>query len=212
MTINGMSLMNHFISYIRNERGTTNTTTQTSQQYQPTSTEQQLQSNELSLSNASLPGQLANIGLAQGLQGQIIGAGGSNINQLTQGVSPGQSQNEAQMGLQGLSTQFQQMGGLDSGSFAQAGANAYANTLNSNAQFNVQNLAQLMNLASGNAYQNVGQSGTNNQILGQQSGALAGTSGTSTFTQNPFLNSFYSGAGSTLGSPQFSAGPLTFGG
>lgn len=163
------------------------TTTQ-QQQYQPTSTETALMGNELSLSNAGLPGQIQNQGLAQGLQSSLMQGGAlpGYLNTLPGGVSQQQSQNEAQLGLQGLSTQFQQMGGLDSGSYAQAGANAYANTLNSNAQFNIQNLAQLMNLASGNAYQNVGMQTANNQMLGQQSGALAGSSGSSTVFANPF--------------------------
>lgn len=175
----------------------TTTTTNQSQQYTPTPTEQQLMSNELQLSNAALPGQLQNMGQAQGLQSSLMGGKAlpGYLGSLPGGISQGQSQNEAQMGLQGLSTQFQQMGGLDSGSYAQAGANSYANTMNQNAQFNVQNLAQLLNLASGQAYQNSGMIGGNNSMLGSQSGALASTSGNSAFTQNPFLQSFYSGLG-----------------
>lgn len=175
--------------------------TQTSQSsdttYQPNPTESALMNNELQLSNAALPGQLQNIGQAQNLQSSLLT--GQNLpgylNMLPQGVSQGQSMNEAQLGLQALAPQFQAMGGLDSGSYAQAGANAFANTLNSNAQFNVQNLAQLLNLASGQAYQNVGNAATNNSTLGQQSGALAGQNSRSTLNQNPFLNSFYSGLG-----------------
>ena len=148
--------------------------------------------NELQLSNAGLPGQIQNQGIAQGLQSNLMQGQAlpGYLAGLPGGVSQGQSMNEAQMGLQGLSTQFQQMGGLDSGSYAQAGANSYANTLNSNAQFNVQNLAQLMNLASGNAYQNVGMQTANNQMLGQQSGALAGSSGSGTVFANPFQTAF----------------------
>ncbi len=192
----------------------TQTTQQQSTQYQPTPTEQALMSNELQLSNASLPGQLRNIGQAQGLQSNLMSGQAlpGYLNTLPGGVSQGQSQNEAQLGLQALAPQFQSMGGLDSGSYAQAGANAFANTLNQNAQFNVQNLAQLLNLANGNAYQNVGQAGTNNQVLGQQSGALAGSTTRGVATQNPFLQSLYSSAGKTLGSPQVSFGPFTFGG
>lgn len=161
-------------------------TTVQKQQYQPTSTESALMNNELAYSNATNQGNINNAVQAQGLQSQIMGAGQANLGSLLQGVSPAQSQNEAQMGLQGLSTQFQQMGGLDSGSYAQAGANAYANTLNQNSQFNVENLAQLMSLASGNAYQNVGMTSNNNSMLGTQSGDLAGSRGSSTIFANPF--------------------------
>lgn len=163
-------------------------TTTSSQQYQPTQTEQDLMKNELQLSNATMPGQISNTQQAQGLQSLLMGGQAlpGYLNTLPGGVSNAQSQNMAQLGVQGLATQFQGMGGLDSGSFAQAGANAYANTMNQNAQFNVQNLAQLLNMASGNAYQNVGMIGSNNAMLGQQSGALAGSSGKSQVFANPF--------------------------
>jgi hypothetical protein len=163
------------------------TTTQ-QQKYTPTATETALMNNELAVSNAALPGQISNTVQSQGLVGDLLQGGSlpGYLNTLPGGVSQGQSQNEAQMGLQGLATQFQQMGGLDSGSFAQAGANSYANTLNSNAQFNVENLANLLNLASGQAYQNAGLTQSNNASLGTQSGALAGSNSSSTIFANPF--------------------------
>lgn len=172
-----------------------NTTTQTTAQ--PTSTESNLMSNELAISNAGLQGTIQNQGYAQNLQGLLMT--GQNLpgylSSLPGGISQGQSMNEAALGNQNVATQFQQMGGLDSGSAAQAMAGNTANILNTNAQFNVQNLAQLMNLASGNAYQNVGNSSSNNSMLGQQSGALAGSS----VSSNPFLNSLYSNIGQQLG-------------
>lgn len=189
------------------------TTSQQNTQYQPTSTETALMNNELQLSNAALPGQLRNQALGQGLQSSLMQGQAlpGYLGSLPGGISQGQSQNMAQMGLQALAPQFQAMGGLDSGSYAQAGANAYANTLNQNSQFNIQNLAQLMNLANGNAYQNVGMTGSNNAMLGQQSGALAGSTTRGSQTSNPFLQSLYSFGGQTLGSPSFAAGPFGFG-
>ena len=165
--------------------------------------------NELQLSNAALPGQISNTTQAQALQSNLMSGTAlpGYLNSLPGGVSNAQSMNMAQLGVQSLSPQFQAAGGLDSGSYAQAGANAYANTMNQNAQFNVQNLAQLMNLASGNAYQNVGNAASNNAVLGQQSGALAST--TSSFTKNPFLESFYSGLGSTASGGQSGSGSAT---
>lgn len=192
----------------------TNTTQQSSTQYTPTATETALMGNELSLSNAALPGQISNTTQSQDLIGRLL-TGSSlpgYLNGLPGGISTAQSMNEAQMGVNGLAPTFQAMGGLDSGSFAQAGANAYANTLNSNAQFNIQNLAQLLNMAAGGAYQNQGAVTSNNSALGAQSGALASSNSTSTLTQNPFLNSFYQSLGQTLGSPKVSFGPFQFGG
>lgn len=174
------------------------TTSQSSNtNYTPTPTESALMNNELQLSNAALPGQISNTTSSQGLIGQLL-TGGSlpgYLNGLPGGVSQAQSQNEAQLGVQGLASQFNQAGGLDTGSYQQAGANAYANTLNQNAQFNIQNLAQLLNLASGQAYNNSNQVTANNANLGSQSGALAGSSTHSALTSNPFLQSFYSGLG-----------------
>lgn len=174
------------------------TTTQSSNtNYTPTSTETALMGNELQLSNAALPGQIQNTQQSQGLISQLL-TGGSlpgYLNNLPGGVSNATSLNEAQLGVQGLASQFNQAGGLDTGSYQQAGANAYANTLNQNAQFNVQNLAQLLNLASGQAYNNQGQVTANNGALGSQSGALASSSSNIALTSNPFLQSFYSGLG-----------------
>lgn len=175
----------------------TNTTSSQNTNYTPTPTETSLMGNELSLSNAALPGQIQNTTQSQSLISQLL-TGGSlpgYLNSLPGGVSQAQSQNQAQLGLQGLAPQFNAAGGLDSGSYAQAGANAYANTLNQNAQFNIQNLAQLLNLASGQAYNNQGQVTANNSALGSQSGALASSSSKGVMTQNPFLQSFYSGLG-----------------
>lgn len=190
--------------------GSQTTTQQTTQQ--PTATETALMNNELSLSNSALPGQISNTLQSQGLVGNLLQGGAlpGYLNSLPGGVSQGQSQNEAQMGLQGLSTQFQQMGGLDSGSYAQAGANAYANTLNQNSQFNIENLANLLNLASGQAYNNAGITQSNNASLGQQSGALAGTSGTSTIFANPFSQAISAlGAVNGAGASTSSAGGVS---
>lgn len=179
--------------------GVTTTSSQNTN-YTPTPTETALMGNELQLSNAALPGQIQNTLQSQNLTSQLLQGGAlpGYLNMLPGGISQAQSQNEAQLGLQALAPQFQAAGGLDSGAYAQAGANAYANTLNANAQFNIQNLAQLLNLASGQAYNNSNQVISNNQMLGTQSGALAGSSTSSRQTSNPFLNSFYSGLGGGL--------------
>ena len=196
MKINGMGIVKHFLSYMRNERGDT-VTTQQQTTPQPTATESALMGNELQLSNAALPGQIQNVGYANSLAGNLMQGQSlpGYLNTLPGGVSPQQSQNMAQMGNQGIATQFQAMGGLDTGSAAQAMAGNYANTLNQNAQFNVQNLAQLMNLASGQSYQNQALQSSNNSMLGTQSGALASTNTTN--TTNPFMQSLMSGLGGT---------------
>lgn len=185
--------------------GSSTTTQQTTAQ--PTATESALMGNELAVSNATQAGTIANAQSAQGLQGLLMAGQGlpGYLSQLPGGVSQGQSMNEAALGNQSVATQYQQMGGLDSGSAAQGLAGNAANIINSNSQFNIENLAQLMNLASGSAYQNVGNTSSNNSMLGSQSGALAGSSGSSTIFANPFsqaisavgaVGSAMSGAGS----------------
>ena len=177
--------------------GNTTTTTQTTPQ--PTATESALMGNELQLSNAALPGQIQNQGYAQNLQGLLMQGQSlpGYLNSLPGGVSQQQSMNEAALGAQTGAVTAQSMGGLDTGSYQQSTANAAANTINQNSQFNVENLANLLSLASGQAYQNAGLSSANNQMLGQQSDALASTN--QTVTQNPFLNALYSNMGQNLG-------------
>jgi len=176
-------------------------TTAQQQSYTPTATETSLMNNELAVSNAALPGQIANTTQSQSLIGNLLQGGNlpGYLNTLPGGVSQGQSMNEAQLGLQGLATTTQQMGGLDSGSYQQAGANAFANTLNQNSQFDVTNLANLLNLASGQAYGASSNVQSNNSSLGTQSGALASSNGSSTIFANPFSQAI-SAAGALNGS------------
>jgi len=74
-----------------------------------------------------------------------------------------------------------------------------AQTRNSNAQFNVSAAQNLFNLASGGQsnLQNQNQASTNN--LTSELAGLRTTTGSSTTTTNPFLNSFYQSAGNTAG-------------
>ena len=79
---------------------------------------------------------------------------------------------------------------------------------------NMNNLLNLLNLAVGGQAQIQQPVIATGGTLGQRLAGLrsVSTTGTQTQTQYPFLESFYTAAGTTLGSPKFSAGPFSFGG
>jgi hypothetical protein len=100
-----------------------------------------------------------------------------------------------------LRPQFQKEGIFDSGSATTARTRAGVDVANQNAQFNVQNLMQLLNLASGQAAQNQTTTASYGSNLSSALAGLRSTSSTSTQTSpNPFLQSFQSSLGNSLGS------------
>lgn len=130
------------------------------------------------------------------------------LNGLPGGIDQGVTDQLVQQSLRDIKPSFQQGGILDSGVAASASARTAGDIRLNSAQFNLQNLQQLLNLAVGGqaAIQQpiIGQS----QILGQrlaglrsvsQSGSSSGNSTTS--SMNPFLKSFQTSLGNTLGQP-----------
>jgi hypothetical protein len=79
---------------------------------------------------------------------------------------------------------------------------------------NLNNLLNLINLAVGGQAQIQQPVISMGATLGQRLAGLStiNQTGTSTTTKNPFLESFYTSLGSTLGAPKVSAGPFSFGG
>lgn len=138
------------------------------------------------------------------------------LGQLPGGISPEAIGTQAAQLAGQYGAGFQQMGIGDSGvAFRETARGIGSELLFPAEQFNLQNLSQLLNLAVG------GQAQIQAPITaqgGQLSQALAGlrgttTTGGTTLTQmNPFLKSFQTSLGQTLGGPQVSAGPFTFGG
>ncbi len=132
-------------------------------------------------------------------------------------VSDIQAQNEAQLGLQGLATQFQGMGGLDSGEYAQAGANAYANTLNQNAQYNATNALNNQQFNTGALNQgsqfNAANNLQNNQFNASQFNTNAGMNASNMLQNNQYnsgvlnQNSQFN-AGNTLQNQQYNTANL----
>jgi hypothetical protein len=151
-----------------------------------------MQKNSLNLGNLLLTGQ--NLpGYLQGLPG---------------GISPEVTQSIVDQSLRDIRPGFQQGGILDSGVAASISARTAGDIRRGSAEFNLNNLQQLLNLAVG------GQAQIQQPILAQSQalgGRLAGlrstnTSGTGSTTNtsmNPFLKSFQTGLGSSLGSGSF---------
>ena len=148
-----------------------------------------VQGNSLNLANLLLKG--------QGLPGYLGGLPG--------GVDEGVTQSIVDKSLRDIKPSFQQGGILDSGVAASISARTAGDIRRNSAEFNLNNLLQLLNLATGNAAQ------VQQPVLAQSAdlgGRLAGLrsvnqSGTSTTNmrsnQNPFLNSLASGVGTGLG-------------
>lgn len=193
--------------------GSTKTTT-TEQKVTPTPEEVEL--NQLRLRQAkATEQQQTNVqqqGLnlvAQLLTGQQLPG---YLSTLPGGITDDQASNLAQKAVNDIRPGFQASGILDSGVAADISARTAGDIRRSVGEFNIGNLLNLLNLAVG------GQAQIQSPILqnqGQLGASLAGlrtTTGTTTQRSNPFLDSFYSSAGQTLGSPKFSSGPFTFGG
>lgn len=186
--------------------GNTTTSTQSTQQATPTPQEQALEQNQLNFSNFTQP-----------LQEQTYGNLSSNINAILTGQTPmaqgiggisdQQTQSMVNQSLRDIMPQFQASGILNSGEAAQVANLTAAQTRNSNAQFNVSAAQNLFNLASGGQSNLQSQANQNNATLGSQLAGLRTVTGNSSVSQNPFLNSFYTGLGtaasgnSSQGSP-----------
>ena len=136
-----------------------------------------------------------------------------NLGQLSQGLTREDTQFASDQAVGDVANKFQVGNILDSGSFLQAGADTQAGLEMDRQQFNINNLAQLLNMGIqgfGQAQQPMlqQQDMLNRAFSGLQSGTTQG-SGTSFQTQlgmNPFLKSFQTSLGSTLGSPKFGFG------
>lgn len=178
--------------------GNTTTTTSTSQQAQPTEQEKQQLQQQIDWTNFTMPYQKTNYAdLSQNIQAILEGK--QPMAQGVGGITDAQTQNMVTAGLRSLYPQFQSAGIMDSGEAISAATRSAADIANQNAQFNVSAAQNLFNLASGGQsnLQAQAQASTNN--LSNQLAGLRSYSGTSSTSQNPFLNSFYSSMGTGIG-------------
>lgn len=126
------------------------------------------------------------------------------LQSLPGGIDEQTTQGLVNNSLRDIQPLFQGKGLLDSGVNASISARTANDTRLNSAQFNIQNLSQLLNLALGGQAQvqqpQISQAG----MLGQRLSGLSsvnstGSSNTTTKGQNPFLKSFQTSAGTGLG-------------
>lgn len=134
------------------------------------------------------------------------------LNTLPGGISPDVTQTIVDQSLRDLYPQFQSSGILDSGVAASIAGRTAGDIRASAEQFNIQNLQQLLNLAVGGQAQVQQPMLNTTSQLGSRLAGLRSTSGTSTVTaMNPFLKSFQTSLGQSLGSGQFGGTQFTGG-
>lgn len=179
--------------------GNTSTTGKSTSSSTATPQEQQLLNNEMQISNANTGNQinmnqhyadLINAILTgQNLPGQLQGA---------YGIGQDQTQQMVNASLRDIAPQFQTSGILNSGEAAQIAGRTAMDTRNANAQFNVQAIQNLLNAGTGGASSWTAANNQNNATTGSQLAGLRTNTSSSSQTQNPFLNSFYSSLGSSF--------------
>lgn len=179
--------------------GNTKTTNNTSQTASATPQEQQLENNELQVSNANLPNQLSVNNNSANLINSILTGSYSGA---ASGINENQTQSMVNASLRDIAPQFQTSGILNSGEAVQVAGRTAMDTRNSNAQFNVQAQQNLLSAAldGGTSWSSV--NNQNNATTGSQLAGLRTVNSNNVTSSNPFLNSFYNslgtGAGNTI--------------
>lgn len=192
----------------------TSQSTQSNATQTATATPEQTALNQLQLGQAQA---------ADPMQRQINQSGMTAINQLLTGQPlpgylqslPGGIDENAtntivNQSLKDVNAQLAKSGAgtmMESGASQAIGARAAADTRSQAAQFNLQNLLQLLNIGVGGQAQVQQPITASNSQLGSRLAGLnsynsTGNSNTTTIGMNPFLKSFESQAGSTLGGSQ----------
>lgn len=202
------------------------TTTNNTQTVKADPTPEEIELNKLAVERekATNPGliaaQTAGLDLVrQLLQGQEALPG--FFENLNRGISPELTSDIVQESLADISPQFAQSGLLDSGVRAVISGRVAGDIRRASEEFNIGNRLNLLNLAlSGQAQVQQPILGFSSMLSDRLSGLRTiNSSGNSTQSfsgntttkkMNPFLKSFQTSLGSTLGSPSFAMGPVSF--
>lgn len=188
------------------------TTTQSTQQATATPQEQALMQQQINMNNFMQPYAQQNYADLSSNIDAIL-KGNTPAAQGIGGVTDAQNQSMVNASVRSVLPQFQSAGIMDSGIAAQGAIRAAQDTSNQNAQFNVSAAQNLFNLAAGGQSNLQGQFQNNtNNLTSQMAGLRTINQSGSTIGMNPFLKSFETSLGKTLGAPKVQAGPFTFGG
>lgn len=141
------------------------------------------------------------------------------LSTLPGGISEDMTTDIARKAVGDIQPQFQQLGLLDSGVNAAVSARTAGDIRRQAAEFNVNNLSNLLSMALAGQAQVQQPLISQNSLLSERLAGLrtinstGNTLGTNTTkAMNPFVKSFQTSLGQTLGSPSFDLGPVSFGG
>lgn len=184
------------------------TATPEEQEYNKLKLDQQKEVNPLETRNIKSGLDLSNL-LLQGLN--LPGY----LNQLPGGIDQGTTDSIVNESMRQIKPGFKQGGILDSGVAASISARTAGDINRSAKEFNINNLMQLLNLAVGGQANPINPILSAGAALSQSLGGLrsintTGTGSTTTKGMNPFMKSFQTSAGQTLGSPSFKSGGFSF--
>ena len=184
--------------------GTTKISSSTTTQATPTAAEQEMQNLQLQQYKATQPYQEA-MQIAGMKLGTNLLTGGElppGYQQLWGGIDQNLTNNMISQSLQSLYPQMQAQGLMDSGTMIQSGARMASDIANQNAQFNLGQKLNLLNLAVGGQAQiQAPVSGATSQLASQLAGLRTVTSNQNEITRNPFLTGgdIFAGIGTGLG-------------
>jgi len=181
--------------------GADKTTTSTNQQATATPEERALLASQGRIQSAGENDQIAMNRNASNLVNQLLtGSALPGYLSGSMGINEQQTQGMVDQSLKDLYPMFQQSGILDSGVAASIASRTSGDIRNQNAQFNVQSLQQLLNLAIGGQASVQAPMNQNAAQLGNSLAGLRTYNGTSTVkAMNPFLKSFQQSLGQNLG-------------
>lgn len=143
------------------------------------------------------------------------------LSKLPAGISPEVTQGLVNESLRDINAQLAASGAgtfMDSGVAQSIGARTSGDIRRASEEFNIGTLFNLLNLGVGGQAQVQQPALATGSMLSQRLAGLRGVTQTGTMTSrstmrfNPFMESFQSSLGSTLGSPKISFGPIGFGG
>lgn len=131
------------------------------------------------------------------------------------GISPEITSEIANESIADIQPFLQSIGQLNSGVNASVSGRIAGDVRRGVAQFNLENKRSLLQTGLTGSAASTNQIGNLSAQLGQRLAGLRSTTGTgssnvTTFGMNPFLKSFQTSLGSTLGAPQGTAGPFKF--
>jgi len=203
------------------EKSTTNTIVQSQAKAEPTPEETRLNQLEIARIEATQPGQIQTQQAGLDLINRLL-AGDTNMpgffGDIGRGISPEIISEVVGESMKDIGAQFQGLGILDSGTSRSIMGRTAGDIRRGSAEYNLGNKINLLNLALSGQGQIQQPLLAQSEMLGSRLAGLrtinqSSNTNTQTRGMNPFLRSFQSSLGESLGSPSYSqAAGFGFGG